>query len=95
MAPDLWKCKKAAIGWDAPEGHVLWLVKREGVWMAVVHASGTCTTTVEVVRENHVFGFWEADVTAVGPQTWDMWDIETDGWQGRQGWSFETRHVEG
>ena len=53
--------KNAAIGWDAPKGHVLRLVKHEGVWMAV-HASGTRTTFAEVVRENRiVFSSWEAD----------------------------------
>ena len=51
VTPELWKCQKAAIGWEAPEGFVLWLVKHQGMWMAF-HASRTCTTTAEVVREN-------------------------------------------
>ena len=38
VAPDLWKCKKAAAGWDAPDGYVLWLVKNKGAWSAIPRA---------------------------------------------------------
>ena len=92
VAPDLWKCKKPAIKSDVPDGYVLWLVKHEGIWMAV-HAPGTCTTIAEAIGGNRiVFGSWEADVTASGPHKWDIWD--TNGWRGVEDWFFETRVVE-
>ena len=87
--------KKAAIGWDTPEGHNVWLVKHEGIWMAV-HASATHTNPAEATRRHFVFGSWEADVTATVHRKWDTWDIEqATGWQGQQDWFFGTWHVEG
>ena len=79
---DLWKRKKAADGWDVPEGHVLWLVKHHfDIWVAVT--SETCTTNTEVLHENClVFSSLDADVRIAGPHKWDMWDKNKNCWEG-------------
>ena len=92
VGPDLWKCAKAADNQNAPEGHVLWLIRMqppdEG-WLAV-HAPAECTATDQVrTQGTAVFRSLEPNITAPGDHNWDWWDRELNSWRAFD-WTFRT-----
>ena len=86
----LWRCDKAAMGWETPPGSVLFILRVGSTWMAM-HAPADTQTAAAVLQINEkVFGSWVQDVTVAGWHEWDSWDADTDQWSGRTDWAFET-----
>jgi hypothetical protein len=84
----LWRCRKAAMGWDFPPHWVLYIFCSMGMWLAS-HAPNTAESVEEVLASNaRTFLSRDADVLKPGPHDWDMF---VDGkWSGRTGWQFNT-----
>jgi hypothetical protein len=86
----LWRCRKAAMGWDFPPNWVLYIFRNRsgGMWLAS-HAPDTTESVEEVLACNaRIFGTWDHDVLKPGPHFWNAF---VDGmWSGRRCWQFNT-----
>lgn len=92
-SPPFWRCDRPAMGWGAPPGWTLYIVKVGAMWLAM-HAPRESQTAAAVIEKNaKVFGSAVPDVTTDGWHEWDSWDPDTDQWSGRADWAFETRRL--
>jgi len=89
----LWRCDKAAIGWDTPPGWRLFSLRVGATWLAMHAPADTQTAAAELQVNVKVFGSRVPDVTVDGWHEWDSWDTDMDQWSGRTDWSFQTTRL--